>query len=344
MSPVALRILLLADTHLGFDLPQRPRIHRRRRGPDFFANYERALQPACRGKVDLVVHGGDLFYRSRVPPVVIEEALTPLAEIARSGVPVFLVPGNHDGSRIPFHLAVATPNFHIFHRPQTVVTTVKGITLSVSGIPFARQIRGKFESLLAECDASVDVDCRLLCLHQSVEGAIVGAQNYVFRAGPEVIGCHDIPASFDAVLAGHIHRSQLLTRDLSGQDLPVPIVYPGAIERTSFAERLEEKHYALVTMTRPAGQARFQTSVAFESLPTRPMIVLSVNSRDSEPAAFKAKLGEELAALDRDSVVQLRFTEPLLKEMAPIVNAASLRSIAPPTMNISLSGHWQGEH
>jgi DNA repair exonuclease SbcCD nuclease subunit len=39
-----IRILLIADTHLGFDLPFRPCIKRRRRGPDFFANFERALR------------------------------------------------------------------------------------------------------------------------------------------------------------------------------------------------------------------------------------------------------------------------------------------------------------
>ena len=36
----AIRILFLADTHLGFDLPVKPRINRRRRGIDFFKNYE----------------------------------------------------------------------------------------------------------------------------------------------------------------------------------------------------------------------------------------------------------------------------------------------------------------
>jgi hypothetical protein len=40
------KVLLLADTHLGFDQPQRPRVERRRRGPDFFANTRRALEPA----------------------------------------------------------------------------------------------------------------------------------------------------------------------------------------------------------------------------------------------------------------------------------------------------------
>jgi len=40
-----IRILLMADTHLGFDLPFRPRIKRRRRGPDFFANFEPVFYP-----------------------------------------------------------------------------------------------------------------------------------------------------------------------------------------------------------------------------------------------------------------------------------------------------------
>jgi len=46
-----IRVLLLADTHLGFDLPSRPRVDRRRRGPDFFANTRRALGPALAGEL-----------------------------------------------------------------------------------------------------------------------------------------------------------------------------------------------------------------------------------------------------------------------------------------------------
>ena len=61
------RVLFLADTHLGFDLAFRPRIESRRHGPEFFANFQRALQPALDGRVDCVVHGGDLLFRSKVP-------------------------------------------------------------------------------------------------------------------------------------------------------------------------------------------------------------------------------------------------------------------------------------
>ena len=59
------RILFLADTHLGFDLPLHPRVERRRRGDDFFANFRLALEPALRGEVNLVLHGGDIFFSSQ---------------------------------------------------------------------------------------------------------------------------------------------------------------------------------------------------------------------------------------------------------------------------------------
>ena len=257
MTNSAIRILFLADTHLGFDAPLRPRVERRRRGPDFFSNYERALRLAKRGEVDLVVHGGDLFFRRRVSPLLVEQALRPLAEIAQKRVPVFLVPGNHEGSRIPLHLATATPNLYIFHQPDTFVVELAGAKVSLSGFPFARKVGGKFERLIRQCGYStVEADLRLLCVHQSVEGARVGPHNYTFRSGPEVITGQQIPSAFDAILAGHIHRCQILTHDLAGRPLPAPVIYPGSIERTSFAERNESKHYAMASIS-PSSRRRF---------------------------------------------------------------------------------------
>jgi DNA repair exonuclease SbcCD nuclease subunit len=98
------RVLFVSDTHIGFDWPARPRVVRRRRGDDFFQNLDRALEPAPIGEVDVVVHGGDLLHRSRVPAWLAETALAPLKHIASSGVPILLVPGNHERSRIPYFL------------------------------------------------------------------------------------------------------------------------------------------------------------------------------------------------------------------------------------------------
>ena len=39
---MSVRVLFLSDTHLGLDLPSRPRDERRRRGDDLFESFERA--------------------------------------------------------------------------------------------------------------------------------------------------------------------------------------------------------------------------------------------------------------------------------------------------------------
>ena len=53
---------------------------------------------------------------------------------------------------------------------------------------------------------------------------------------------------FLAVLSGHIHRFQVLTKDLWGRPIKIPILYPGSIERTSFAEKDEPKGYLKVEL------------------------------------------------------------------------------------------------
>ena len=135
-----IRILLIADTHLGFDLPFRPRIQRRRRGPEFFANFDRALKPALNGEVDAVVHGGDLLYRSKVPPRLVEMAFDPLKQVAEAGVPVYLVPGNHERSAIPHGHLAQHPGIHLFDRPRTfTLQTRKGsLALAVFRAPALR--------------------------------------------------------------------------------------------------------------------------------------------------------------------------------------------------------------
>jgi exonuclease SbcD len=337
----AIRILLVADTHLGFDLPIRPRIQRRRRGHDFVANFQRSLEPALRGDVDLVVHGGDLFDRSRVPAALVELALAPLVRVAETGTPVYIVPGNHERSRIPLHLWSAHPNIHIFDRPRTFLYAGRHGSVALVGFPFARRIRDRFPDLLRQArDAAPSADSRLLCMHQTVEGARVGPSDYTFRRGPDIIPGQDIPAGFGAVLSGHIHRRQLLTHDLgrrtlAAQPLAAPVIYPGSVERTSFAERAEEKGYAMVTVGLVRDQSPVQ--VSFESLPARPMVSLVLEPAVPNRGALVSQLASRLRELDPDSVVRVQLRGPAAAQSLQSLSAASLRNLAPPTMNIALA-------
>ncbi|MGH7711905.1 MAG: metallophosphoesterase family protein [Gemmatimonadaceae bacterium] len=334
MSDV-IRILLLADTHLGFDLPVRPRIERRRRGHDFLANYATALQPALDGAVDLVVHGGDVFNRSHVVPSLAYQAFAPLIRVADAGVPVYVVPGNHERGRLP-HLRFAQhQRIHIFDRPRTFVADVRGVRVALAGFPSERdEVRTKFNSLMQETawhDAPADV--RLLCLHQCVEGATVGPANYTFTTAADVIRGADIPFGFAVVLAGHIHRHQTLVRDLRGRALAAPVLYPGSIERTSFAEADEEKGYMVVEVACGDG-ARVEWD--FRKLPARPLVRHTLSLNTLAEADLEGRLRALIDEAPADAVLTIRIEGAITERAARLLSAAQLRSLAPATMNVAV--------
>jgi DNA repair exonuclease SbcCD nuclease subunit len=336
------RILLIADTHLGFDLPFRPRIRRRRRGPDFFNNFELALEPALQKEVDVVVHAGDLLYRSRVPTALVGMAMAPLVRVAQAGIPVLIVPGNHERSRIPQHLWSMHPGIRIFDQPRTFELDIRGQTLAISGFPFTRKIRDEFTSVVEKTGyREADVDLRVLCMHQTVEGAQVGTVNYTFRSGPDVIRGRDIPCGLAVVLGGHIHRSQVLRRDLSGRDLQTPVVYPGSIERTSFAERGEKKHYVIADIAASGKQGGEITKIRFMPLPTRPMVNLVVKTAKMDAGKLRVHLQQRLSQLDPDSVVRIQVEGDIPGSCRPVLSAPYLRDLAPASMNVSMAIHWR---
>ncbi|MEA3438947.1 MAG: metallophosphoesterase [Chloroflexota bacterium] len=338
MMSNGIRILLLADTHLGFDLPFRPRVQRRRRGPDFFDNFQRALQPAHDGDVDVVVHGGDLFFRTRVPEELVEMAIHPLVEVADIGVPVYLVPGNHERSRIPLRLWGTHPNLHIFNRPRNFATTFKGVTLAFCGFPFERRVRDKFIGLVDQTGwREVEADHCILCIHQAVEGAQVGVQNYTFRGGQDVVRGRDIPVDLTAVLSGHIHRSQVLTRNMDGNPLGAAVIYPGSTERTSFAEREETKQYAIIELGGAADIRAALRDIRFVTLPTRPMVNLILNLEAIDVDHLLGTLQKELSALDPDSVVRIQVVGETNRQIERRLTAPTLRSLAPESMNVTLA-------
>ncbi|MBU1700405.1 MAG: DNA repair exonuclease [Candidatus Eisenbacteria bacterium] len=337
-----IRILFCADTHLGFDEPVRPRIERRRRGTDFFANFQRVLDSARDRRIDLVVHGGDLFFRSRVPASIIDRVYRMLLEFAAHDIPILIVPGNHERSILPSSLFLSHPNIHVFTRPETKVFEFAGTRIAFSGFPCARsEVRQRFGSLISDTGwAEVKASVRFLCLHQSIEGAQVGPLNYTFRRGNDVIPMADLPSAFDAVLAGHIHRRQILKhRRPDGSSMP--IVYPGSIERTSFAERFEPKGYFDLGIGRRIAGGRCRLKFDFVQLPVRPMEEIVLGD-DIDQHGVRFFLISQLARLDPNSIVCLKCNEGVASEVRGALTSRLLREVCPATMNIQLGTHLFG--
>ena len=314
-----MRVLFLSDTHLGIDLPARPRVQRTRRGEDFFRNFERALTPALAGQVDVVLHGGDLLFRSQVPAWLAEAALAPLRRVAASGIPVLLVPGNHERGRISHPLLAVHPNLYLFDRPRTVTIAAGRLRASFAGFPYAARVRARFAGLLAAARRGEgEADVRVLCLHQCVEGATCGPGDFTFSDGEDVVRAADLPRDVAVVLSGHIHRHQVLR----APGLP-DVVYAGSVERTSFAEAGETKGVVLLDLS-PAGVA----GLDFRPLPARPMVVRAFPLGAMGPARLRSRLAELLESTPPNAVVLLRLEGDLPASASPPLGAASLRELA----------------
>jgi len=249
-----------------------------------------------------------------------------------------VVPGNHERSAIPFPLLAEHPRIHVFDRPRTFTAECGGVRVALAGFPFERHgVRGAFRMRLDQTGwARTDADVRLLCVHQCVEGATVGAQHYTFRSGDDVVRAADVPAPFAAILAGHIHRHQVLTTDLRGRALPTPVLYPGSIERTSFAERGEEKGYVLLEVApgdEPGGVLRRWT---FTPLPARPMVIEEIQAGGADGAAVRGMLTAIFRRMPADAVLQVRVRGVLAPAGLAALGAAAVRALAPATMNVEL--------
>ena len=318
------RVLLLSDTHVGFDLPARSTSGRRIRGHDFIANFERALAPAHRGEADLVVHAGDLFDQPDPPAGVAEIAYALLRAVADRGVPVLVLPGNHERARFPCPLLAMHPMVWRFDHPRTFTANVGATRVAIGGFPYARRVRSRFPALVDETGLRrADADVRLLAIHHCVQGAAVslpGGGDFVFSTAQDVIAARDIPPGVAAVLSGHIHRHQVL-------ELASPVVYCGSVERTAFAEMREDKGFVQLELQPTADGGQLRTLV-FNPLPARPM----VRARIDPEADVGPQVRRVLEGAADDAIVRLEV--PGEPRTLPGLGAAALRRAAPRTMNV----------
>jgi DNA repair exonuclease SbcCD nuclease subunit len=250
-----------------------------------------------------------------VPAWLAEAAFAPLKRVAASGVPVLLVPGNHERARLPYPLLAVHERLHVFDRPRTFVLEVRGVRAAFTGFPYASGVRRQFPALLAAArrDGSPS-DIRVLCMHQCVEGATCGPGNYTFRSAPDVVRAADLPRDCAAVLSGHIHRHQVLRP--AGRP---PVIYAGSVERTSFAEAPEIKGYIVVDVT-PDGLG----TIDFRRLPARPMLTREV-SIDGVPGRHALDaIAAAVATTPEDAVLRLRIDG----DLPATVTAEAVRGIA----------------
>lgn len=124
-----MKLLLFADLHLdapfAWASPETARSRRRNRRETL----TRILALAQEEGVDAILSAGDLFEQERVSPDTVEFLR---ASFARTDVPIYLAPGNHDwlSDRSPYALVDWSPNVHVFTEARLLpVTLADGLTL-----------------------------------------------------------------------------------------------------------------------------------------------------------------------------------------------------------------------
>lgn len=258
------------------------------------------LERAAQEQVDLVIHAGDLF-DSPAPSQNAIAAAGPLWELASSGIPVVIIPGNHERSSLPSLLLLAHPNIHVLQSPRTLLIEKNGLRVAVVGIPcIRRNVAAEFAAALHRAGWQPgNADINILAVHQTVEGARCGPGNYRFRAGEDVLASEAIPQGFDYIAAGHVHRHQALA---GGPDGSRPIIYAGSPDRITFAEMGEPKGCVIVDFQNGRVDHRFLEH------DVRPMRILPLDVTGLGGGELVSRLLAELAQVPEDAATQVRLT------------------------------------
>ena len=344
MNSKDIHIVFFSDTHLGFDYPIRPRVVKKRRGHDFFRNFETVLSYTTNNQIDLIIHGGDLFFRHKVPEFIIDRVYQTLSDFAEYQIPLYIVPGNHERSDLPPSLFLKHPNINIFNQVKLFSVFHRDFRIILAGFPFVKKnIRGKFPNLMEELGwYKKKAELKILIFHQAVEGATVGPGNFRFRNSEDVIPLSLIPDNATAVLCGHIHRQQILIKTPDKMSRLIPVIFSGSTERTSFAEKDEKKGFYHLIFNKSAKENALLRESRFVELPSRPMKDIYIES-GIRAQNLESYLMEKIKRIDQDSIIRLKSYKPITKDLAKQLTATNLRQLLPLGMNFQFSSNFFAE-
>jgi DNA repair exonuclease SbcCD nuclease subunit len=336
-----INIIFFSDTHLGFDYPLRPRVNKPHRGEDFFKNFKAVLSYATINKVDLIVHGGDLFFRSKVPDPIVDRVYQTLTTFADSQIPVYIVPGNHERSHLPTSLFLNHPYIHVFDLAKIFSIIINNSRIILGGFPFIRSdIRGGFSSILHQSGwYSQDAHIKILVFHQAVEGATVGPGNFTFRNGKDFVPLSLLPNDANALLCGHIHRQQILNKITDKNTRSIPVIFSGSTERTSFAEKDEKKGFYHLIFDNNGEQNWILKESRFIELPSRPMKDIYIDSEISAQH-LESYLRKKVSQIDQDTIVRFRSHKPIREDLVILWTTTNLRQLLPSGLNFTFSSHF----
>jgi exonuclease SbcD len=331
-----MKIIHFADLHLGVETYGRidPSDGLSTRLKDFLAVFDELVDYALAVKADLVLFCGDA-YKSREPTQTQQrEFARRINKLAVSGIPVFILTGNHDmpnaigrATATEIFDTLAINNVFVANRPDIFKINTPGGMIQVVSLPWLRrsallsredsknltleQVNNKIQEALtgviADKAASLDPSIpAILAGHVSIGSAKAGSESMMSIGREPVLLLSNVTLPvFDYVALGHIHKQQVLYEN-------PPVIYSGSLERIDFGEENDQKGFYVVDMLAGEDGAKRQVSYQFHPVNGRRFLTIKVDLKSEENDPNLAVLtaiksyGENI----RDAIVRLNISLP----------------------------------
>jgi len=313
------------------------------------AVWEATLGLAVDHKVDAILHAGDAFHFRRPTPAALLAFQRPLqAFVAEHQIPIVAINGNHDvehGER-PSALSLFERELDLHAQPG--IWQVPGLwkhPVTVCTLPWTPGVnrlmaardggdRDETHDLGAQLLLKTAADLRaqvdgpaVLLLHWSISGASTPTGILTDEFSEVVIPLEGLEElGFDAIVAGHIHKAQVMTvppteagafvwsASFVSPDV-APIFYTGSPAPVDFSEALTPHGAWLLDV----GDG--PTSIEFLSIESRPFITLDY---DPERDVFNGPHNFNIDRPYEGAVVRVRYEAD--EEQARRVDHARLTS------------------
>ena len=331
-----MKILHFADLHLGVESYGRidPATGISSRLLDFLSALDQVVDYALENRVDLVLFCGDA-YKSREPSQTQQrEFAQRINRLSTSGIPVFLLVGNHDlpnaigkATTTEIFDTLAVENVYVSDRPDIYRIQTRGGIIQVASLPWLRrsillskeetknldfdQINQKLQQVLTNIIAAhaskLDPGLpSILAAHVWVSGAKIGSERLMTIGQEHVLLPSNVAnPAFDYIALGHIHKHQVLS------DNP-PVVYAGSLARLDFGEEEDEKGFYMVGIERDKQTGKRRVSFDFHPVSGRRFLTINVDieleALDSLSTVLKAiaEQGDKVSG----AIVRLQISLP----------------------------------
>ena len=331
-----LRILHFADLHLGVesyghidtDTGLSSRLL------DFLKAFDQVVDYALENRVDLVLFCGDA-YKSREPTQTQQrEFAKRINRISTSGIPLFLLIGNHDlpnaigkATTTEIFDTLAVKNVYVSNQPGVYSIPTNSGTVQIVSLPWLRrnallakdetknltfdQMNQRLQEVLTNIIAAKAAELdpglpAILAAHIWVTGAKVGSERTMTIGQEHALLISNVAnPAFDYIALGHIHKHQVLSHK-------PPVVYSGSLERLDFSEEEDDKGFCVIEIEPDKETGERACSFDFHRVTGRRFLTINigVELQDADPTSTVLKAIAEQEDKVKDAIVRLSISVP----------------------------------